>query len=127
MKRLSTLLSAAAVALLTAIPPAAAQDGSADDVTQPMKDSIEAYFHKSLLLPELAIWKYDFTRPYPTGGTAVCGRVNYVVSTRRYYGFLPFFVRFKNGKLVEGAIAVPPKVNPIQAPTYAYRIACGPR
>jgi hypothetical protein len=105
--------------LLAAARPAAAQDSNGEDITQSMRDAVEAYFHKTLIHPELAIWKYDFTRPYPSG------RVNYVLSTRRYFGFLPFFARFSGGTLVEGGIAVPPYVDVLQGMTHAYDVACG--
>jgi hypothetical protein len=104
---------------------AASQDATAADITQPMKDAMEAYFHKTLIHPELAIWKYDFTRPYPTGGLSVCGRVNYVTSTRQYFGFLPFFAHFRGGRMVEGGIAVPAYVDVLQGMTHAYDVACG--
>jgi hypothetical protein len=87
---------------------------------------IKARFRNTFLLPELVQWKFDFTKPYPTGGIAVCGRVNYQVSTRRYVGFRPFMALVVDGRVTDHRIV--PGVyaeDPTYASLAAYKVACG--
>jgi hypothetical protein len=100
--------------------------GSAGDITPAMRQTIRDRFRKIFMLPDTVLWRYDFTRNYPTGGISVCGRVNYQDSTRRYVGFLKYYARFTDGKIVDTGI-LPRNANqdPVHANADAYRIACG--
>jgi hypothetical protein len=105
--------------------PAPAEAGRTE-VPPAMRQLVIDHFAKSFVLPQLVIWKFDYAQPYPTGGTAVCGRVNYPDISRRYVGEQPFFVRFKDGVLVESAMMSRLAIDdPVGASRHAYTIACG--
>jgi hypothetical protein len=106
--------------------PAAAEDDNAAHIPLETRKLIKAKFEDNFLFPELVEWRFDFTRPYPTSGTAVCGRVNYQDSTHGYIGFKPFFALIVDGRVTDYHIV--PGVY-AQDVTYAglaaYKIACG--
>lgn len=108
----------------TTLHPAPARADDAD-VPQAIRDAIAEHFRKSFVVPYMVLWKFDFTRPYPTGGTAICGRVNYPGSTHRYKGDHAFYARIQKGVVTDGAIV---STSVAEDPTHitdaAYRIAC---
>ncbi len=120
------------LAALGAVPPAAQSAaappvvaGRSDDVPADMRQAIADHFARSFLLPQLVRWDFLFLQPYPTGGTAVCGLVDYPNSTRQYVGKLPFFARFQNGRIVQsGIVARSYMEDPVHANANAYKIAC---
>jgi hypothetical protein len=110
-----------------ASPPAAmpALTGRSDDVPPDMQQAVIEKFARSFLLPQLVMWDFGFMQPYPTGGIAVCGFVNYPDSTRQYVGKLPFFARFQAGRIVQaGIVARSHLEDPVHASADAHKIAC---
>jgi hypothetical protein len=100
--------------------------GRSDDVPADMQQAITDHFMHSFVLPQLVLWDFRFLQPYPTGGIAVCGTVNYPNSTRQYAGKVPFFARFENGRIIQaGIVARSHFEDPVHANANAYKIACG--
>ena len=95
-----------------------------DDLSAAAKQTIKDRFRPSLILPELALWKFDELRPYPTGGVAVCGRVNFPSSTRVYTGDKPFYALFQHGQITAAAIVERIEEDPVRATASAWAIAC---
>jgi hypothetical protein len=62
------------------------------------------YFRKLFVLPDTVLWDFDFIKPYPLGGTTVCGRVNFQNSNRVYGGKQLFYTVFQEGKAVDGGV-----------------------
>jgi len=106
--------------------PSRAEDDNAAHIPLETQQLIKAKFADSFLFPDYVQWRFDFTRPYPTSGTSVCGRVNYQDSTHAFIGFKPFFALILNGRVTDYHIV--PGVY-AQDVTYAglaaYKVACG--
>ena len=99
--------------------------GRSDDVPADMRQAVIDHFARSFLLPQLVLWDFQFRQPYPTGGIAVCGGVNYPDSTRQYVGKMPFFARFQSGRIVQAGIVAKSHVeDPVHANANAFKIAC---
>lgn len=112
-------LSAVALLLVAAAPP------PSDPVPPALQDVIIAKISTTLVLPASAIWQFDRSQPYALGGTLVCGRVNYQISTRRYVGMSPFYAVVNDGKVSEWAlVSTEYKLDPTGATTLAYKQHC---
>jgi hypothetical protein len=96
-----------------------------DDLSVEAKDLIKEKLKKIFMYPDLVLWKYDSLRPYPTGGVAVCGQVNYPDSTRAYTGYRPFFAVIRDGKLFSADVPAREDRDPRQEWLAAFHIACG--
>jgi hypothetical protein len=100
--------------------------GRSQNIPADKQQAIIDHFAVNFVLRDMVIWKFVFSQPYPTGGIAVCGTVNYPDSTRRYVGSRPFYARFVDGKIVTATIVVSGSRNdPAHASADAYKIACG--
>lgn len=109
-----------------AAPSTAGRPGRSDDVPPEVRQAVTDRFARGFLLPNTVMWKFDYTQPYPTGGLAVCGRVNYQNSTRRYVGEQPFFARLQDGRVIQSGIVARSKIeDPVHANANAFAIACG--
>jgi hypothetical protein len=98
------------------------------DVPAWIKQAVKDHYARQFMMPDVVIWKFDYTQPYPTGGTAICGRVNYTNSIHRYVGFQRFYALIKYHRLIESAIvSVSLMEDPVHASADAYAIACGRR
>jgi hypothetical protein len=98
---------------------------SVDDLSADAKQVIKDHFRKNFMLPDIVLWKFDYLRAYPTGGTAVCGRVNFPNSTRQYVGYKPFYALFQHGDLTGSVIVAREEADPERASPKSYNIACG--
>jgi hypothetical protein len=126
-RRRAALLTAVLTVWGLVIPsPGRAEDDNAAHIPLETQQLIKAKFADSFLFPDYVQWRFDFTRPYPTSGTSVCGRVNYQNSTHNFIGFKPFFALILNGRVTDYHIV--PGVY-AQDVTYAglaaYKVACG--
>ena len=109
-----------------AAPTGQSAPGRSDDVPQALRQAVMDKMARGFVLPDSVVWKFDFTQPYPTGGTSVCGRVNYQNSTRRYVGEQPFFARLLSGRVIKAGIISPSKIeDPVHAVADAFAVACG--
>ncbi len=98
----------------------AAQADAVAAVPVPMQRSIQGYFAPTMVLPALALWRFENIKPYGGGGDLVCGEVNYQDSTRQYLGYLGFYAVVRNGKVTMGGIRA---ANEAQDPTGAFEFA----
>ena len=122
MKRLIILALMCAGAAHAQVVPKGRVDDVPDDVRQAVIDRMQRTF----IYPMLVIWKFDFIRPYPTDGIAICGRLNFPDSTRHYVGEQPFFAHMSGGRVTEsGIVARRQNEDPVLANANAYKIACG--
>ncbi len=104
----------------------AARLGRSDDVPQAFRQAVIDKFARGFMLPQTVLWKFDYVQPYPIGGFAVCGRVNYQNSTRKYVGEQRFFARLQDGRVTQSGIVARNKMeDPAHANADAYAIACG--
>jgi len=69
---------------------------------EPVSDELqlkaEASLNLLLIKPESALWTFDWVRPYPGGGSIVCGSVNYQDSAKKYLGPHRFFATLSSGR-----------------------------
>jgi hypothetical protein len=77
---------------------AAASPKHGEPVSDALQAKSEAALNLLLIKPETALWTFDWVRPYPGGGSIVCGRVNYQDSAQKYRGLHRFFATFSSGK-----------------------------
>jgi hypothetical protein len=78
--------------------------GTGNPVPDSLKQPTMLYFRKLFVLPDTVLWHFDFSKPYPLGGTTLCGRVNFQNSMRVYGGDKLFYTIFQDGKLVDGGV-----------------------
>jgi hypothetical protein len=107
------LLLAAALTLL-------ATRAAANPVPIPEQRIIQDHFAPHLVLPELAIWRFETLTPYAGGGDLVCGHVNFQNSTRQYFGFKGFYAVVVGKKVTSSGIQA---TNAVQDPTGAFEFA----
>ncbi len=125
--KLPLSLALAMTALLPAAHGQSIPKGRVDVVPDDIRQEVIAQMQRTFVYPQLVIWKFDFMQPYPTDGMAVCGRVNFPSSTRRYIGEQAFFAHLRNGKVAEsGIVAQRQNEDPVLANAAAYKIACSP-
>jgi hypothetical protein len=89
-----------------------------------MQDLIEAEISPQLVLPQTALWQFDFKAPYSEGGELVCGRVNYQSAMRKYLGPQRFYAIIKNGAVQRVQLQDPPYVDPTGAEAERFRLFC---
>jgi hypothetical protein len=103
----------------------AAPQASAGIVPVPTQRLIEAHFAPRLVLPALAIWRFEVMKPYPGGGELVCGHVNFQNSTRQYLGFLGFYAVVDSDRVTIGGIEADSEIqDPTGAFKFAYQTLC---
>ena len=127
MKPLFTLTAAAILCLGApcAMHAQEAPKSRVTDVPETIRNAVIDRLQKNFVYPQLTIWKFDYMQPYPTEGISVCGRVNYLNSTRRYVGELNFFAHIRDGKVVQaGIVSHSVREDPVLGNADAYKIAC---
>jgi hypothetical protein len=97
----------------------------ADTVPPDLQRITMEHFLPSFVYPDLVQWEWDSAKPYPLGGTAVCGKVNFPNSNRRYLGYKEFYALVVDGKYQEGGIVGNNVQDPAGAIGFAYRTVCG--
>jgi len=124
------LLLAAGAALPLA---AAAAQGARQEHTVPpgtesvpleTQDLIEAEISHQLVLPQTALWQFEFRAPYSEGGEVVCGHVNYQSAMRTYLGPQRFYAIIQDGKVKRAQLQDPPYVDPTGAEAERFRLFC---
>ena len=119
------IVSLAALLWFSTLVGVQAQQFRVTDVPDTLRQAVIEQLQKTLVYPELAIWQFDYMQPYPTEGVAVCGRVNYPNSTRRYVGYLKFFAHMRDGHVIKAGIVSPSvRDDPVLSNATAYKIAC---
>ena len=126
--KLPIVLALGSVAYLSAAHGQVIPKGRVEIVPDDVRQAVIAATQRTFIYPQLVIWKFDFIQPYPTDGIAVCGRVNFPNSTRRYVGEQPFYAHMIGGQVIEsGVVAQRQNEDPVLANAAAYKIACGER
>jgi hypothetical protein len=88
------------------------------------QDLIEAEISRQLVLPQTALWQFDFKAPYGDGGELVCGSVNYQSAMRKYLGPQRFYAILKNGAVKHAQLQDPPYVDPTGAEAERFKLFC---
>jgi len=88
------------------------------------QDLVEAELSPQLVLPQTALWQFDFRAPYGPGGEVVCGRVNYQSAMRKYLGPQRFYAIIKGGVVKHAQLQDPPYVDPTGAEAERFSLLC---
>src|SRR5580692_11311334 len=81
-----------AFALLFLAAAAPANSPADNNVPVALQQRVIDHYSHLFIMPQTAIWQFDFARPFLLGGTLVCGHVNYQNSERQYVGAQPFYL-----------------------------------
>ncbi len=102
----------------------AALPAGAGSVPLETQDLVEAAISPQLVLPQTALWEFDFRVPYSEGGELVCGRVNYQSAMRKYLGPQRFYAIIQGGVVKRSQLQDPPYVDPTGAEAERFRLLC---
>jgi hypothetical protein len=115
---LSLSLLAAAHAIGAALP------AGTESVPIETQDLVEAAIAPQLVLPQTALWQFDFEAPYREGAQVVCGTVNYQSAMRKYLGPQRFYAIIKAGEVTLSQLQDPPYVDPTGAEAARFKLLC---
>jgi hypothetical protein len=89
-----------------------------------LQDGIEAQIIPKLVLPETAIWDFEFIAPYPAGGDVVCGRVDYQSASRKYEGPHRFYAVVRDKRIVTLQLEDPPSTDVSGQQAAKFKLLC---
>jgi hypothetical protein len=121
------LAAALAIAIWSVCPwPGRAADlpPGTESVPLDIRDAVKAAIAVHLVLPETAKWTFEFMSPYVTGGTVVCGRVDYQSAMRQYVGAKRFYAVVKHGVVTLSQLQDPPFIDTTGAEARDFALLC---